>query len=42
LDSPGESFRSDANETPATPEIEAELEQLKRRIAPEKPADTEA
>ncbi len=33
-----------AEETPASPEIEAELEQLKKRIAPEKPAkaDTEA
>jgi hypothetical protein len=33
-----------AEETPASPEIEAELEQLKKRIAPEKTAkaDTEA
>lgn len=33
-----------AEETPASPEIEAELEQMKRRIAPEKAAqaDTEA
>jgi len=31
-----------SEETPASPEIEAELEQMKRRIAPEKPAQTEA
>ena len=30
-----------AEEMPADPEIEAELEQLKKRIAPEAPAETD-